>query len=280
MTSRDDLYQRYIVDLRSAEVLARDEELALARRYRDTRDPEAAERLIRGHLKLVVKIAFELDRRRSYLLDLVQEGNLGLLHAVDRYDPERGAKLSVYAAWWIRAYMMRWLMANARLVRVGTTDAQRTLFFNLGRAEAMHGTDDEAVARIAQDLGVSADDVTSMRARMGASELPLDTGATEDGRASLGERLPAPDEVRPDARLRDAQVNAALRAAIERARAQLSPREREVLDARWMCEEPESLADVGKRFGVSRERARQIEKKALARVRAELRTVPELRHAA
>jgi RNA polymerase sigma-32 factor len=280
MSTRDDLYQRYIVDLRDAEVLPRDEELALARRYRETRDPDAAERLIRGHLRLVVKIAIECDRRRSHLLDLVQEGNLGLLHAVERYDPERGAKLSGYAAWWIRAYMMRWLMANARLVKVGTTDAQRTLFYNLGRAEAIHGADDDAVALIAAELGVSPDDVVSMKARLGNSEVALDVSNAPDGRSTLGDRLPAPDEDRPDAQLRDAQVGAALRAAIDRARAQLSPREREVLDARWMTDEPESLADVGRRFGVSGERARQIEKRALARVKAELRAVPELRQAA
>jgi RNA polymerase sigma-32 factor len=278
MPSRDDLYQRYIVDLKQAEVLPRDEELELARRYRDTRDPEAAERLVRGHLRLVVKIAIELDRKRLHLLDLVQEGNLGLLHAVEKYDPERGAKLSVYAAWWMRAYMLRWLMANTRLVRIGTTAAQRTLFYNLGRAETAHGGSDDAAARIAEELGVSPEDVASMQVRLGSSELSIHVEG-EGGGATLGDRLAAPDDVRPDARLGDAQVSAALRAAIERARAQLSPREREVLDARWMSDEQASLSDVGARFGVSGERARQIEKKALARVRAELRTVPELRAA-
>jgi RNA polymerase sigma-32 factor len=278
MPSRDDLYQRYIVDLKQAEVLPRDEELELARRYRDTRDPEAAERLVRGHLRLVVKIAIELDRKRLHLLDLVQEGNLGLLHAVEKYDPERGAKLSVYAAWWMRAYMLRWLMANTRLVRIGTTAAQRTLFYNLGRAETAHGGSDDATDRIAEELGVTPEDVASMQVRLGSSELSLHVEGTEGG-ATLGDRLAAPDDVRPDARLGEAQVSAALRAAIDRARAQLSPREREVLDARWMSDEQASLSDVGARFGVSGERARQIEKKALARVRAELRTVPELRAA-
>jgi RNA polymerase sigma-32 factor len=278
MPSRDDLYQRYIVDLKHAEVLPRDEELELARRYRDTRDAEAAERLVRGHLRLVVKIAIELDKKRMHLLDLVQEGNLGLLHAVEKYDPERGAKLSVYAAWWMRAYMLRWLMANTRLVRIGTTAAQRTLFYNLGRAETAHGGNDDTTDRIAEELGVSVDDVTAMQVRLGSSELSIHVESAEGG-SSLGDRLAAPDDVRPDAQLRDAQTSAALRAAIERARAQLTPREREVLDARWMTDEQESLTDVGARFGVSRERARQIEKKVLARVRAELRAVPELRAA-
>jgi len=276
--AQDELYRRYLEDLRDAQILPREEELELARRYRDSRDPVAAARLVRGHLRLVVKIAHELDRGRRHVLDLVQEGNLGLLHAVERYDPERGAKLSVYAAWWIRAYMMRWLMANARLVRVGTTQAQRTLFFNLGRAETTHGGADDVAGAIAEDLGVTPEAVAEMQGRMGRSELSIESDP-ETGAEGLGERLSAAGD-RPDEQLADEQIRAAVRAAIDRVRGRLNDRERHMLELRWMTDEQESLADVGRRLGVSRERARQIERRILNQVRAELRSVPEARAAA
>ena len=177
----------YMHSLRNHPVLSREEEHELAAHYAKTQEPSAARKLITANLRLVVKIAQEYRRAHRNLLDLIQEGNVGLIQAVQRYDPFRGVKLSTYAAWWIRAYILKFILANWRMVRIGTTQAQRRLFFNLRRErERMEKMGIETDSRrLAAALDVSEGDVVEMERRLAASETSLDAPVREIGRAHV-----------------------------------------------------------------------------------------------
>src|SRR5450432_2543970 len=193
----------YLQDVRRHALLSREEEHEIAVEYVRTSDPRLSERLVTANLRLVVKIALEYRTARRNLLDLVQEGNVGLVHAVQKYDPHRGVKLATYAAWWIRAYILKFILSNARLVKLGTTQAQRRLFFGLRRERArLEGLDGEAVEarQLAATFDVSEKEVVEMERRLSGAEASLDApGRGEDGDGrSRGEALTAEDALRPD----------------------------------------------------------------------------------
>src|SRR6266852_1561258 len=203
--------QRYMAEVSRHPLLSREEEHALAVRFRETEDPRIAYRLVTANLRLVVKIANEYRRAAFNLLDLIQEGNIGLMQAVQKYDPFRGVKLSSYAAWWIRAYILRYLMDNWRMVKLGTTQAQRKLFFNLRKEqERLLAQGFEAAPKLlAERLDVSEQDVREMDQRLANDEFSIDApvlGAHDDARQTHGDRLvqPSPpvDEQLADEELR------------------------------------------------------------------------------
>ena len=268
------VFQRYLRSLKVAAVLPPDEEHRLALAYRDQRDTDAAARLVRGNLRLVVKIAEEYGRSEDQLMDLIQEGNLGLMHALSKFDPDRGVKLSSYAAWWIRAYILKFVLANFRVVRLGTTLAQRKLFYKLRRERERLERDGSEVnaTQLAEALDVRPTDVTEMEMRLSAPEVSLDAPTRGDGeRQTPSSTLASGDPAdRPDVLLESGEFRQRLRSCIERFGQQLSGRERQIFSERLVSEQPLTLQELGRRYGVSRERARQLESRLKEKIRLHL----------
>jgi RNA polymerase sigma-32 factor len=277
--TRYDPLRAYMAEVSRHPLLTREEEHALAVRYRETGDVQAAYRLVASNLRLVVKIAHEYRRTAFQLLDLIQEGNLGLMQAVKKYDPLKGVKLSSYAAWWIRAYIIRFLMENWRLVRLGTTQAQRKLFFNLGkeREKLIARGIDPTPRLLARNLDVEEHEVEEMSARMGADDLSLDapSRSPEEGSATPMDRLPAAGAPAADVALGEEQVRRLFREQLEHFAATLTDeKEKFIFEHRLLPPEgiePLTLQEVGDRYRLTRERVRQIEAKLTARLREHLR---------
>ena len=239
----------------------------LARRWRDHQDRRAFDRLVEAHLRLAAKIASEYYCSPADRADLLQEASLGLIEAVRHFDPERNVKLSTYASFWVRAFVLRFLVRNTRLVRVGTTHSQRRVMFHLARERErmMHerGAIDEGV--LARRLGVEEGELSSLAAHLAAPEASL------DAEADHGEPSPALGVSRPDEEVEEHDERAQIRAQVEQLLEELGERDREVMTARWMNDDPPTLSDLGRRFGVSRERVRQIEERLLERLGGRLR---------
>jgi RNA polymerase sigma-32 factor len=277
---RYDPLRAYMAEVARHSVLSREEEHELALRYREQGDLDAAYKLVASNLRLVVKIAHEYRRSAFHLLDLVQEGNMGLMQAVKKYDPFKGVKLSSYAAWWIRAYIIRFIMDNWRLVKLGTTQAQRRLFFNLAKErEKLLARGIEPTPRLlAKNLRVEEEDVEEMTARMGSEDLSLDAPARSEGdegtRQNRMDRLSLP-VAGPDEALGDEELRRVFREKLQAfARTITDEKERFIFERRLLPPdgvEPLTLQDVGDRFHLTRERARQIEAKLVKRLRAQLK---------
>lgn len=276
--SRTDPLARYMAEISRYPLLSREEEHELAVKYFTEGDLEAAYRLVTSNLRLVVKIAYEYRRAAFNILDLIQEGNVGLMHAVRKYDPFKGVKLSTYAAWWIRAYILRFIMDNWRLVKLGTTEAQRKLFFNLRKEQQKLAAEGFSVGPrlLAERLGVTEEEVVEMDRRLSGDEISIDAPATEDGERTVGDRIPAV-QGRADEVLGEEQIKAALREEMEEFAKTLDERERFIFEKRLTADDPMTLQEIGDRFGISRERARQIEAKLVKSLRQRLRErMPDL----
>ena len=273
---RRDPLALYMRDVQRYPLLTREQEHDLAVKYFEHGDLDAARMLVTSNLRLVVKIAYDYRQAYKNLLDLVQEGNIGLMQAVKKYDPYRGVKLSSYAAWWIRAYILRYILNNHRLVKLGTTQAQRKLFFNLKKEKARLQAQgiDPTPQRIADRLDVPVKDVVSMDRRMSAGDASLDAplkGGDEGRTVSridlLGSGAAPADEV-----LADEELGDMLKDKIHAFGETLTGRDRSIFDKRLVSEEPLTLQELGNEFGVSRERVRQLEKRLLGQMKAFLRT--------
>jgi RNA polymerase sigma-32 factor len=274
LVKRDPL-QAYMREARRYPLLSPDDEHSLAVKLFAGGDTTAARKLIEANLRLVVKIAYEYRRAHKNLLDLIQEGNIGLIQAVGKFDPYRGVKLSSYAAFWIRAYILKFILNNWRLVKIGTTQAQRKLFFNLRKEkEKLEQLGFQPTAALlAEKLDVSEKDVVEMEKRMAAPEASLDApmSSDDDGARTRLDFLPS-DEVRPDRAAEQAEFSQLLRDKLERFADQLEGREQTIFRERWLTDAPLTLQEIGDRYGVSRERARQLEKRLLTRLRKYLET--------
>lgn len=274
---------KFIRSAMSTPLLTREREQELARRWRQHQDEAALHELVTAYARLVAGMAV---RFRNYGLpvgDLLQEGNLGLLQAAARFEPERGVRFSTYATWWVRSAMQDYILRNWSIVRTGTTSAQKALFFNLRRLRAkIEGETGaplsaEGRTRIATDLKVPARDVESMEVRLAASDQSLNAPLGEDGDADWQDFLP---DARPDPESvvmerHDAQTRAKwLRSAL----AALPPREEKIIRERLLVDDPVTLEELGRGLGVSKERVRQLERRALEKLRSSLGrtfTVPE-----
>ena len=274
--TRADPLAAYMKDVQRYRLLTRDEERELAIRYTEEGDLDAARHLVTSNLRLVVKIAYDYRQAYKNLLDLVQEGNIGLMQAVKKYDPYKGVKLSSYAAWWIRAYMLRYILNNHRLVKLGTTQAQRKLFFNLQKEKsklAAMGIDPTHEA-IAERLSVPVRDVVSMDMRLSSGEASLNApvGSPDGGRTTTRmELLPSSGQSIEDLLAED-EVGDILKKQIRIYGAGLEGKEKVIFEQRLMAEDPKTLQQLGDIFGVSRERVRQVEKRLLQRMKAYLRS--------
>jgi RNA polymerase sigma-32 factor len=264
-----DPLQMYLLEIKHYGLLTREEEIALATNYREKSDEKAAYRLITSNLRLVVKIAMDFHRYwTKNLLDLIQEGNLGLLQAVRKFDPYRGIKFSYYASFWIKAYMLKFIMDNWKLVKIGTTQSQRKLFFNLAKER------DKLLAQgfnpeprlLAERLDVKEAEVVEMSQRLGGWEISLSNPVGEDSREAFGAFLPDPGRGIDD-QLSDLEGRSVLMEELIRFRETLSGKEAEIFDHRIMAEKPLTLQELGDKYHISRERIRQIQEKIIRNIR-------------
>ena len=264
-----DPLQRYLVEIRRYKLLTKEEEHQLALTYREKKDPDAAYKLITSNLRLVVKIALEFHRAWVMnLLDLIQEGNIGLMQAVKKFDPYKGVRLSSYSSFWIRAYILRFILDNWRLVKIGTTQAQRRLFFNLQKEKAKL----EALGysaepkKLAEAMGVKEKEVIQMDQRMSSWEASLDAPMRDDAERSLMDFLPGNKEL-IDGKLEDNEIKSILYEKLKDFQKTLKDKELDIYQNRLLAENPETLQEIGDKYGITRERTRQIEERLLRKIK-------------
>jgi RNA polymerase sigma-32 factor len=262
---------RYMAELRHHAPISREEEHRLAVEWVEEGDIEAARKLVLSNLRLVVKIAMEYRRAWTNTLDLVQEGNVGLMEAVQRYDPYLGVKLSSYAVYWIRAYILKYILDNMRSTRMGTTRAQRKLFFRLNKEKRKLEAEGYEVEPklIAERLDVTEDDVIEMEARLSRPDMSMDAPARRDESdgATFGDTFAGPG-ISVEKDLGNAEMRRVFLEQVGDFADGLSEREQRILWDRLLAAEQTTLAELGKEFGVSRERVRQLEARLLQRLRA------------
>ena len=267
---------RYLHDIRQFPMLEPDQEYMLAKSWKEHGDLEAAHQLVTSHLRLVAKIAMGYRGYGLPLAELISEGNVGMMQAVKRFDPERGFRLSTYAMWWIRASIQEYILHSWSLVKMGTTAAQKKLFFNLRRLKGQMKAIDEGdlspeqVGEIADTLAVSEDDVIQMNRRLAGPDRSLNVPVHDDSEGEWQDWL-SDDRPTHDVALAEQDETDARRLLLDRALKTLNPRERHILEARRLRDEPLTLEALSEDYGVSRERIRQIEVRAFEKLQEAIR---------
>ncbi len=266
---------RYLTEIHKFPLLSASEEVTYAQRWRDDGDRDAAYQLVTSHLRLAAKIALQYKRYGLPIADLISEANVGLMLAIKRFDPERGCRLATYAAWWIKASVQEYILRSWSLVKLGTTPAQKKLFFNLRKLKSRIGAPEERdlspehVKYISEHLQVGETEVREMNGRM-RGDISLNAPLSVAGEGDEWEDWladPCPD---PESLLLEGSDREQKKTALDQALAELSARERSILEARFLTEEPKTLDELAAVFHVSRERIRQIEQRALQRLRAKI----------
>jgi RNA polymerase sigma-32 factor len=259
----------YIGEINRHPLLTAEEEFKLAVELKKNNDIEAAEKLIVSNLRFVVKIAHEYRNYGIKLTDLIQEGNIGLMHAVKKFDPYKGYRLISYAVWWIRAYMQNYIIKSWSLVKIGTTQAQRKLFFKLSQAKKRLENLSEKnpeFSEIAESLGVKEVELAEMDLRLSHRDLSLDAFISEDGESTHMDSLAYEGEDQEISLIKKEEM-ALVKRNIAGALAKLNEKEKYIITHRVMADHPETLQEIGNRYDITRERARQIEKQALNKMR-------------
>jgi len=259
-----DPFAAYLQEVRKYSVLTEEEEKELAIRYKETGDLESAYKLTTANLMLVIKITMTFKREWQNMMDLIQEGNVGLMKAVKNFDPFRGVRLSAYATWWIKSYILKHILDNWRLVRVGTTNARRKLLFNLKREKEKLEREgfDPTTKLLAERFGVDEDEVIDVSASIGAMDVSIDSPVRPDSPMTPAQTLSQGGQsVESNAQLK--QARQILNENIENFKVELNANEIEILDERILSEEPLSLQEIGERRGVTREAVRQAEQRLL-----------------
>ena len=269
--SPDANLSHYLQEIRKFPMLEQQEEYMLAKQWQEHGDVDAAHKMVTSHLRLVAKIAMGYRGYGLPLADLIAEGNVGMMQAVKRFDPERGFRLATYAMWWIRAAIQEYILHSWSLVKIGTTAAQKKLFFNLrkikGQLKALEEGDlhHETVAKIAHKLAVSEEDVVSMNRRLAAPDHSLNAPVREDGEGEWQDWL-VDDSPNQEVKIGDSEELTLRRGLLASAMEGLSERERHILEERRLKESPATLEDLSKEYGISRERVRQIEVRAFEKL--------------
>jgi RNA polymerase sigma-32 factor len=265
-----DPLQRYLSEISQYRLLTREEEVELGRRVQEEGDPEAAYQLVTSNLRLVVKIALEFQRVwMQNLLDLIQEGNIGLMQAVKKFDPYKNVKFSYYASFWIKAYILKFIMDNWRLVKIGTTQGQRKLFFKLKKEKQQlidEGFDPKPKL-LSQRLGVSEREIIDMDQRLDGWDVSLDA-PIKDGSDTERIEFVSEGSASIEDKVAKKEIEALLHTKIAEFRKQMTDRESEIFDQRIFSDSPVTLQEIGDRYGISRERVRQIEKNVIKKMRA------------
>ena len=271
----------YLSEINRFPLLSVEEEQRLARRCCSEGDTRSAHRLVTSNLRFVVKVAFEYRSYGFRMADLIQEGNIGLMKAVQKFDPDKGIRLISYAVWWIRAYIQNYILKSWSLVKLGTTQAQRKLFFSLARTKreldkfsSEHGVDSDGhdAAKVARKLKVKPSEVREMEQRMDGRDLSLDAPIGDDGGHTHVDFVASGDPGQDD-ELSGAQEQRLVQGKVGEALARLDRRERYIIEQRVMSERPLTLKELGEHFGFSRERARQLEIRAKEKLRQELQAL-------
>ena len=267
---------RYLAEIRKFPLLAPEEEYMLAKRWQEHQDPEAATRLVTSHLRLVAKIAMGYRGYGLPVAELISEGNIGLMQGVKKFEPERGFRLATYAMWWIKASMQEYILRSWSLVKIGTTAAQKKLFFNLrrmkNRLEAMEDGDlhPDHVQKIATDLGVSEDDVVQMNRRMAkGGDTSLNAPLREEGEGEWQDWL-TDDGPSQETMVAEEQEAGIRHDLLRESLLTLNERERHILTERRLSDEPRTLEDLSQEYAISRERVRQIEVRAFEKLQQEM----------
>ena len=277
---------RYLTEIRKFPMLTRDEEFMLAKRWSEHADSEAAHKMVTSHLRLVAKIAMGYRGYGLPIGEVISEGNVGLMQAVKKFDPDRGFRLATYAMWWIRASIQEYILRSWSLVKMGTTAAQKKLFFNLRRAKSeisaledgdMHP---DQVAQIATKLGVQNEEVISMNRRLSGGDASLNAPMRVDGESEwqdwlVDDKTPSQESVLADSEERDLRMS-----LLDEAMKELSDRERRILTERRLKDDPTTLEELASQYGVSRERVRQIEVRAFEKLQKAMRSASDERVAA
>jgi len=267
---------RYLAEIRRFPMLEPQQEYMLAKRWREHEDPKAAHELVTSHLRLVAKIAMGYRGYGLPIGEIVSEGNVGLMQAVKRFEPDRGFRLATYAMWWIRASIQEYILRSWSLVKMGTTASQKKLFFNLRKAKSRISAFEEGdllpenVEKIATRLGVSRQDVIEMNRRMGG-DASLNAPLREEGEGEWQDWLVDDSDDQERLLLAQEESNNRLK-ALRGALDVLNPRERRIFEARRLADDPVTLEQLSEEFGVSRERVRQIEVRAFEKVQAAVRS--------
>lgn len=258
----------YLNEIRRYKLLTREEEHAIAKKYFDTKDPEAAQTLVKSNLRFVVKIAAEYSKFGAKMIDLIQEGNVGLMHAVREYNPYKGARLITYAVWWIRGYIQEFLMKQYSMVRIGTTQNQRKLFYQLQKQkDALDALGEEPdLALISSRLGIPEDEVKDMAMRMSGRDVSLDA-PIEGSNRSLNDLQKSPHASTPEDDLSQQEELALLTEVIEELRPDLNEKEKILLDERILNDEPLTLQEIGEKYKITREAVRQAEARLMKKIK-------------
>ena len=262
-----DPFSAYLQEVKKYPILTEEEEKELAIRLKETGDVDAAYKLTTANLMLVVKIAMTFKREWQNLMDLVQEGNVGLMKAVKNFDPFRGVRLSAYASWWIKSYILKYILDNWRLVRVGTTNARRKLLFNLKKEKERLEREgfDPSTKLLAEHFGVDEGEIIDVEASIGAVDVSMDTPTRPDSSMTPAQSLSDGKSLEKGAEID--QFRKILQQKIEGFKSDLKPAEIEILEKRILSESPQSLQEIGDKRGVTREAIRQSEQRLLKKFR-------------
>ena len=265
---------QYMAEIRKYPLLTREEEKELALKYRETGDPRLAETLVTANLRFVVKVAMEYSRFGAKLIDLIQEGNVGLMHAVKEFNPHKGVRLISYAVWWIRGYIQEYLMRQYSLVRIGTTQNQRKLFYQLQkhREELEKMGNEASVALLSGRLGVSEKEIQEMTMRMSGHDLSLDAPLNHnEGGGTFLDLQEEDTSSSPIDELSHLEDIFRLKAHIEELKPELNERENFLLSHRLLSDSPMTLQEVGDQYGITREAVRQIEQRLIKKIRTKMK---------
>jgi RNA polymerase sigma-32 factor len=275
---------RYLTEIRKFPMLAKDEEFMLAKRWKEHEDPEAAHRMVTSHLRLVAKIAMGYRGYGLPIGEVISEGNVGLMQAVKKFEPDKGFRLATYAMWWIRASIQEYILRSWSLVKMGTTAAQKKLFFNLRKAKSEISAFEEGdlrpeqVSHIATRLGVLNEEVISMNRRLSGPDASLNAPLRVDGDAEWQDWLADDTAVSQETQVAENEERSIRMSLLEEAMTELSDRERHILTERRLKDNPTTLEDLASQYGVSRERVRQIEVRAFEKLQKAMRAAATERH--
>ena len=268
---------RYLTEIRKFPMLGKDEEFMLAKRWKEHEDPEAAHRMVTSHLRLVAKIAMGYRGYGLPIGEVISEGNVGLMQAVKKFEPDKGFRLATYAMWWIRASIQEYILRSWSLVKMGTTAAQKKLFFNLRKAKSEISALEEGdlhpdqVRLIATKLGVLDEEVISMNRRLSGPDASLNAPLRSDSENEWQDWLEDKDAVSQETQLAESEEKAIRMSLLEEAMTELTDRERHILTERRLRDDPTTLEELASQYGVSRERVRQIEVRAFEKLQKAMR---------
>jgi RNA polymerase sigma-32 factor len=282
--SPDGGLSRYLTEIRKFPMLARDEEFMLAKRWKEHEDPEAAHRMVTSHLRLVAKIAMGYRGYGLPIGEVISEGNVGLMQAVKKFEPDKGFRLATYAMWWIRASIQEYILRSWSLVKMGTTAAQKKLFFNLRKAKSQISAFEEGdmhpdqVRTIATKLGVLDEEVISMNRRLSGPDASLNAPLRSDSESEWQDWLADDNAVSQETQVAEKEERTIRMSLLEEAMTELTDRERHILTERRLKDNPTTLEELASQYGVSRERVRQIEVRAFEKLQKSMQSAAHERN--